>query len=147
MIIVSACLVGYPCKYNGTDNKIEQIYQLIQDNKAIAVCPEVLGELSTPREPAEIVGGTGEEVLDGKARVMTCKGEDITQAFMIGAEEVLRIAQQANSVKAILKERSPSCGSTMIYSGEFNQRKIPGCGVTTALLRRNGIEVVSEESI
>ena len=114
--------------------------------KGYPICPEVLGGLSIPREPAEIVGGEGEDVLDGHAKVITNTGIDVTEQFMKGANETLKIALDLDATMVILKERSPSCGSSMIYSGEFNGNKKKGTGVTAALLKRNGIQVLSEEN-
>ena len=146
MILVSACLAGFDVKYNGSHNLNEKIKKWFDEKKAIPICPEVLGGLSIPREPAEIVGGEGEDVLDGHAKVITNNGIDVTEQFMKGANETLKIALDLNATMVILKERSPSCGSSMIYSGEFNGNKIKGAGVTAALLKRNGIQVLSEEN-
>ena len=146
MILVSACLAGFDVKYNGSHNLNEKIKKWFDEKKAIPICPEVLGGLSIPREPAEIVGGEGEDVLDGHAKVITNNGIDVTEQFMKGANETLKIALELNATMVILKERSPSCGSSMIYSGEFNGNKRKGTGVTAALLKRNGIQVLSEEN-
>ncbi len=146
MILVSACLAGFDVKYNGSHNLNEKIKKWFDEKKAIPICPEVLGGLSIPREPAEIVGGEGEDVLDGHAKVITNNGIDVTEQFMKGANETLKIALDLNATMVILKERSPSCGSSMIYSGEFNGNKRKGTGVTAALLKRNGIQVLSEEN-
>ena len=147
MILVSACLAGLKVRYNGTDCLNERIQRLIADKKALTVCPEVLGGLSTPREPAEIVGGNGEDVLDGKAAVINVLGQDVTAAFVKGAYTTLKKAQEVGATTVILKESSPSCGSNMIYNGLFEGQKIDGMGVTAALLRRNGITVVSDEQL
>ena len=146
MILVSACLAGFDVKYNGSHNLNEKIKKWFEEKKAIPICPEVLGGLSIPREPAEIVGGEGEDVLDGHAKVITNNGIDVTEQFIKGANETLKIALELNATMVILKERSPSCGSSMIYSGEFNGNKKKGTGVTAALLKRNGIQVLSEEN-
>lgn len=145
MILVSSCLAGLKVRYNGTHCLHDKIQQMIKDGKAITICPELLGGLSTPREPAEIIGGTGEDVLDGKASVVDKSGNDVTEAFINGANETLKIALELEAKLIVLKENSPSCGSSMIYSGEFNGKKVAGNGVTAALLRRNGVRVVSEE--
>ncbi|MBP3039271.1 DUF523 domain-containing protein [Bacillaceae bacterium Marseille-Q3522] len=144
MILVSACLAGMEVRYNGTHRLDEQISKLIAEEKAVPACPELLGGFSVPREPAEIVGGDGEDVLDGKAKVITKSGEDVTEQYVKGAHETLKIACEVQATIVVLKEYSPSCGSAMIYNGEFNGEKIAGNGVTTALLKRNGIQVVSE---
>jgi len=145
MIIISACFAGFDVKYNGSNNVNIKIKKLFDEQKAIPVCPEVLGGLSIPREPAEIVGGDGNDVLDGRAKVLTNTGRDVTTQFLKGAYDTLKIVKDADASIVVLKERSPSCGSTMVYSGEFNGSKRPGNGVTAALLKRNGIRVVSEE--
>ncbi|WP_338447784.1 DUF523 domain-containing protein [Niallia oryzisoli] len=146
MILVSACFAGFDVKYNGSNNVNLKIKKLFDEQKAIPVCPEVLGGLSIPREPAEIVGGDGNDVLDGTAKVVTNSGKDVTAQFLKGAYDTLKIAKEADASIVVLKERSPSCGSTMIYSGKFNGTKIKGNGVTAALLKRNGIKVISEEN-
>jgi len=147
MILVSSCLIGLEVRYNGTHCLDKKIRQLLEDNQAINVCPELLGGFSTPREPAEIVGGNGEDVLNGKAKVVEKSGRDVTELYIQGAYATLRKAQEVNATVVILKEFSPSCGSSMIYNGEFKGKKIVGNGVTTALLKRNGIQVVAEDRI
>ncbi|WP_047153162.1 DUF523 domain-containing protein [Aneurinibacillus tyrosinisolvens] len=146
MKIVSACLMGCQCRYDKKDNRVEQIEQLVKEGKAVPVCPEQLGGLPTPRPPAEIVGGDGFDVLDGKARVIDDRGNDVTADFIQGAQQALRIAQTAGAAEAVLKERSPSCGSAAIYDGTFSKTKRTGVGVTAALFIRNGIAVTSEEN-
>lgn len=144
MILISACLMGCNCRYDGKNNLIPSIAKLVQEGKALPVCPEQLGGLPTPRPPAEIVGGSGEDVLEGKARVLDVNGQDITAAFMKGAKEALLIAQTAGIKQAILKQRSPSCGSKEIYNGTFSHTRRAGKGVTAALLSKNGITVYDE---
>ncbi|AIQ76065.1 MULTISPECIES: 2-thiouracil desulfurase family protein [Paenibacillus] len=146
MILVSSCLAGMKVRYNGTDCLDEKIQKLLNENQAIAVCPELLGGFSTPREPAEIVGGDGEAVLAGTAKVVDRSGIDVTELYLKGAYITLEKAQEVSATMVVLKENSPSCGSTMIYNGEFKGKKIAGNGVTAALLRKNGIEVTSEEN-
>lgn len=145
MILVSSCLAGLEVRYNGTHCLNKEILQMLDENKAVTVCPELLGGFLTPREPAEIIGGDGFDVLDGKARVIEKSGGDVTELYIKGAYATLSKAQDLDATAVVLKEFSPSCGSSMIYNGEFQGRKIPGIGVTTALLKRNGIQVVSEE--
>lgn len=145
MILVSSCLAGLKVRYNGTHCLDEKVAKLIEEKKAVAVCPEVLGGLSTPREPAEIIGGDGNDVLDGKAKVVTENGKDVTEHLLRGAYATLEVAKKVGATLVVLKENSPSCGSTMVYSGEFNGQKIAGDGVTSALLKRNGFKVISEE--
>jgi uncharacterized protein YbbK (DUF523 family) len=144
--LVSSCLAGMKVRYNGTDCLDEKIQKLLNENQAIAVCPELLGGFSTPREPAEIVGGDGEDVLAGTAKVVDRSGTDVTELYLKGAYITLEKAQEVSATMVVLKENSPSCGSTMIYNGEFKGKKIAGNGVTAALLRKNGIEVTSEEN-
>jgi uncharacterized protein YbbK (DUF523 family) len=115
----------------------KKTYQLIP------VCPEESGGLSTPRPPAEIVGGDGDAVLDGKAKVMTADGTDVTEAYLRGAHHALEMAQSHGATHVILKARSPSCGCDTIYDGTFSGTLTSGDGVTTALLKRHGITVTS----
>jgi uncharacterized protein YbbK (DUF523 family) len=144
--IVSACFAGMHCRYDQRHHRIEQIQELVRCGEALPVCPEQMGGLSTPRNPAQIVGGDGDDVLDGKACVVDNQGKDVTEAFIRGAYEALHAAQTIGATEAILKESSPSCGSCMIYDGTFQGTKKPGQGVTAALLRRHGIQVYSEET-
>lgn len=145
MIIVSACLAGLEVRYNGTDCLNHKIRKLVEENKAITICPELLGGFPTPREPAEIIGGDGEDVLDGKAQVVDKQGKNVTELYIKGAYTSLNIAKDMNATLVVLKENSPSCGTSMIYNGEFIGKKIDGNGVTAALLKRNKIKVISEE--
>lgn len=147
MILVSSCLAGLNVRYNGTGCLDERIRSLIAERKAETVCPELLGGFSTPREPAEIVGGDGDDVLDGRAKVVERSGRDVTGQYVEGAIRTLDLARERGATVVVLKEFSPSCGSSMIYDGEFAARKKEGVGVTTALLRRHGIRVVSEDDL
>ena len=144
MILVSACLMGKKCRYDGNDNLIFEVVENV--DHAILCCPEVLGGLPTPRVPAEITNGTAEDVIDGNAQVITKEGIDVTAEFLAGAYHSLELAKENKVSIAILKERSPSCGSCFVYDGTFTGKKIPGAGITTALLRRHGIRVYSEEN-
>ncbi|MFC4076767.1 DUF523 domain-containing protein [Salinithrix halophila] len=146
MKIVSGCFAGIHCTYKKGHNRVGEIQRLVKEGRALPVCPEQLGGLPTPRPPAEIIGGDGEDVLDGKAKVIDNTGKDVTPEFLAGAREVLDMARSVGATEAILKERSPSCGSCMIYDGTFSGVKKPGLGVTAALLRRHGIRVTSEET-
>lgn len=145
MILVSACLTGLCCKYNGDSNYNEKVYKLVEIKKAIPFCPEQLGGLPTPRDPSEIVNGDGKDVLSGKAKVINSSNEDVTEKFIKGAKESLKLAKTMGVKKAILKSRSPSCGCGMIYDGTFSGRKKKGNGVTAELFMQNGIEVITEE--
>lgn len=147
VILISACLAGLNVRYNGTNCIDDRVQKLVLEKKAITVCPELMGGFSTPREPAEIVGGNGEDVLDGKASVIEKSGRDVTELYIKGAYATLQKALEVGATQVVLKENSPSCGSAAIYNGEFNGMKIVGEGVTTALLRRNNIVVLSEEDV
>lgn len=144
MILVSGCLCGVNCKYDGGNNLNEEILNLLKEGKAIIVCPEQLGGLTTPRVPSEIVGGTGKDVLEGKAKVMGKNGVDVTEAFLKGAYETLKIAKEIKPEYVILKAKSPSCGFGTIYAGKFNGEKQEGNGVTCELLLQNGFKVKTE---
>ncbi len=147
VILISACLAGLNVRYNGTNCIDDRVQKLVLEKKAITVCPELMGGFSTPREPAEIVGGNGEDVLDGKATVIERSGRDVTELYIKGAYATLQKALEVGATQVVLKENSPSCGSAAIYNGEFNGMKIVGEGVTTALLRRNNIVVLSEVDV
>lgn len=147
MILVSACLIGENCKYSGGNNKNERVIKYLEEKDYIAICPETLGGLVSPRSPAEIQQGDGRDVLNGTAKVVSCTGEDFTAQFLCGAKKVCDIAQNMGADTAILKESSPSCGSGLIYDGSFCGNKKKGCGVTAALLRHHGIRVISEENL
>ncbi len=142
MILVSGCLSGDNSFYNGVSKVSEPIKKLVEENKAIPVCPELLGGLSVPRERSEIKGGTGQDVLAGRCKVVTESGKDITTDFIAGARNTLSLAKKYNIKKAILKSRSPACGCGQIYNGSFTEKVIEGDGVTCALLKINGIEVI-----
>lgn len=146
MYIVSACLLGTKCRYDGGCFNDERLLELARQGKAIPVCPEQLGGCATPREPCEIDGGSGGDVLDGRCRVINAKGEDVTEKYINSAKETLKLAETCGVKKAILKARSPSCGFGKIYDGTFSRKIVPGNGVTSELLMRNGIEVFTEES-
>ena len=145
LLLVSACLVGIPCRYDGGSCPNSQLQAWAVQGHILPLCPEVLGGLPTPRPPAEIRGGDGGDVLEGWARVMNTEGKDVTAEFLVGAKKALRIAQRWNIKEAILKARSPSCGVDRIHDGSFSGRLIEGDGVTAALLKREGIIVKNEE--
>lgn len=150
MIIVSACLLGENCKYSGGNNKSEKVLKYLEDKEYIAVCPEQLGGLTTPRDPSEIVtdgNKDGKDVLNGKTKVVSNKGIDVTSNFIKGAEKALKIAQKNNVTEAILKASSPSCGCRYIYDGTFSKKKIKGMGVTASILSQNNIKIIDEEQI
>jgi uncharacterized protein YbbK (DUF523 family) len=137
--------MGINCKYNGQNNNCTPLRNYLASHPHIIVCPETMGCLPTPRTPAEIQGGDGNDVLDGRARVVTAKGDDVTDAFLSGAYACWELAR-LNQVKlAVFKAHSPSCGSCEIYDGTFSSCRRPGDGVTAALLRRNGVRLISEK--
>ncbi len=145
-IMVSACFMGQKVRYNGSDLAINtQLFSdLLNLVEVIPFCPEVSGGLPIPRAPAEIIKGSGYEVLAGSSRVINNENIDITDAFLRGAELALQCCQQHGISFALLTESSPSCGSNTIHNGEFKGIKIPGKGVTTALLEKNGIRVFNQ---
>jgi uncharacterized protein YbbK (DUF523 family) len=145
MRVISACLCGINCKYNGDNNKHEEFVKELRQGQVIPLCPEQLGGLTTPRSACEIVGGSGEDVLSGQARVIDKTGQDVTANFIKGAQECLAIMRQAGIDEAILQRRSPSCGVNKIYDGSFSGHLIAGDGVTAALLRKHGIRVWNDE--
>ena len=134
-ILVSACLLGVPCRYDGTGQADERIVALAKSHHLIPVCAEQLGGLPTPRPSAERNG----------TRVLTRDDRDVTAPFQRGAEETLRLARLFSCRIAILKANSPSCGSGQIYDGCFCGRLVPGDGLTAALLKQDGLTVLSEK--
>ena len=143
IVLISSCLLGINCRYDGGNNRAKMLDKMIQEHQLTPVCPEQLGGLPTPREPSNIINGDGRDVLDGKARVINIIGEDVTQAFIKGARETLKIAMLFGVEKAILKARSPSCGLATPYC-ESNSGSGPG--VTAALLISNDIEIIEIDS-
>ncbi len=146
MYIISACLCGVNCKYNGENNLSERCMKLFREGKAVLVCPEQLGGLSTPRDPVELNNEAG-EVINGNGKALSNQGEDVTKQFIDGAYETLRIAKELGATKAVLKEGSPSCGSNYIYDGTFSGNKIKGKGITAQVLENEGITVFSDEDL
>lgn len=146
MILVSACLCGINCRYDGNSCLNEKILELFKKGELVPVCPEKLGGLPTPRAPREISGGTGKDILEGTAKVIDESGNvDSTKEFVDGAYKTLKIAKALDIKKAILKQRSPSCGVGRIYDGNFSGKLKQGNGVTAELLMQNGIEILTEE--
>lgn len=147
-ILVSACLAGLATTHAGVAKPNAEVMELVRQGRAILVCPEQLGGLPTPRRPAEIAGaGSGEAVVAGESRVVDNAGTDVTAEYLRGAREVLKVARLSGATQAILKARSPSCGSAGIHDGSFSGTLVDGAGVTAALLRQHGIEVRSEENL
>lgn len=136
-LIISACLMGIGCRYDGESRGREEISRLAEKYTLIPVCPEIYGGLPTPRTPSEIVG----------ARVLTRDGQDVTAEYERGAAATLRIAVLTGAKKALLKERSPSCGTGLVYDGTFTGTLRPGDGVAAALLRRAGLSLFGEGDI
>lgn len=145
MKIISACLCGIHCRYNSQKIKQPEFIDLLKNKQVIPICPEQLGGLATPRQPCEIINGDGLKVLQGLASVISIDGKNVTSQFILGAQEVLEIAKNLCVDGAILKSRSPSCGIGKIYDGRFRGSLIAGDGVTTALLKISGFEVISDE--
>ena len=135
-VLISACLLGVPCRYDGKskDAGLQEKYPQLT---LVKICPEVMGGLSTPRRPAEISSG----------RVVTIDGDDVTREFASGAQKALEVARANDCAVAILKARSPSCGSGLAYDGTFSGKLIAGDGILVALLKENGIAVFSEENL
>ena len=144
MIIVSACLLGLNTRYDGNHNLCRLLLELGAAGRLLPVCPEQLGGLPTPRQAAEISGGTGSDVLAGTAIVTDASGTDLTAPFTSGAEQVLRLASTLPVTAAILKARSPSCGVGRIYDGTFTRTLRDGSGVTAAILARRAIPLYTE---
>jgi len=143
-ILVSACLLGEKCRYNGKSNLSPSLLRKLQGRKVLPVCPEQLGGLTTPRAPAEITGGDGRTVIKGAAGVKNNRGEDVTIFFRRGAEKTWELLCGEGVKEAILKDKSPSCGKNFIYDGSFQGRLRPGLGVTAALLKEKGIHIYAE---
>lgn len=149
-VLVSACLLGESVRYNGGDKRCEHrvLQRWLSEGRVVPICPEVAGGLPVPRPPAEIAGGAGgHSVLDKDALVLDDAGRDVTAHFVKGAETALASARAKDIRVAVLKEGSPSCGSSLIHDGSFTSTKVPGSGVTAACLRRAGIHVFSETEL
>lgn len=141
-ILISACLLGNPVRYDGSDLLIKHplLKTWQEERRLIPICPEVAGGMSIPRAPAEIV-------KDNTLKVIDCNDKDVTKAFLLGAKTTLELALKNNCSVAIMTESSPSCGSSTIYDGSFSGVKKNGIGVTTALLEKNGIRVFSQHQL
>lgn len=139
--IVSACLAGKPCRYDGATCADPRVLEWVRQGLALPVCPEVLGGLPTPRTPCEILGGDGTAVWTGEAKVIDARGHDRTCAFLQGATETLRVCRTLNIEKAWLKNRSPSCGCGILYDGTFTDTLTTGWGVAACILKNNGVSV------
>ena len=137
VILASSCLLGCECRYKGDGCKCDALIKLAESNTIIGVCPEQMGGLPTPRPPAEICG----------QRVVTREGADVTEAYRRGAEAAVQLARLTGAQAAVLKERSPSCGSGAVYDGTFSRVLTEGWGITAALLRQQGLRVVGESRL
>lgn len=138
-VLISSCLLGMCCRYDGGHSQAEEIMRRAKELECIPICPEQLGGLPTPRAPSNIVRGDGRAVLAGDARVMNSLGEDVTDAFMRGAHECLKLARITGANRALLKNKSPSCGLNTPYCKTDTGY---GCGVTAALFLSAGIEII-----
>ncbi|AHM58172.1 hypothetical protein EAL2_808p06690 (plasmid) [Peptoclostridium acidaminophilum DSM 3953] len=141
MYIVSSCLAGINCRYDGKSNENKFVIELVKQGKALPVCPEVLGGLPIPRTCCEIIADK-----NGNKSVIGKDGRDYTTEYELGAEKTFEIAKIVGAKKAILKSKSPSCGCGLIYDGTFSGRLIEGNGLTAELLIRNGIDVYTENN-
>jgi uncharacterized protein YbbK (DUF523 family) len=146
-VLISACLAGVPCTHAAEAKTRGWALELVATGRAVTVCPEVAGGLPIPRPEAEIKGGAGWDVLDGRARVETVGGDDVTANYRRGAEAALSAAARSGARMAILKARSPSCGCGSIHDGSFTGTVVDGDGVTAAALRRAGVDVISDEDV
>lgn len=145
-VLVSACLLGLPTRYDGRSKRSAVVLDYLEREKllAVPVCPEQLAGLPTPREKTCFRTGTGRDVLDGSGEVFSASGLAMNDTFLHGARVTLAIARQTGCATAIFKERSPSCGVRQVWRGH---EKVPGAGVTTALLLKADISVLSEEDL
>ena len=143
-VLVSACLLGRACRFDGRDKKTPRLVDALDSarSETVPFCPEEAAGLGTPRPRAWITGGNGDDVVAGRARVETEHGDDVTEAFLAGASEAVARAQEEGCAVAYLKERSPSCGCAQVHGPDG---LIEGSGVTAALLRKNGIAIISVE--
>lgn len=146
-VVVSACLAGIACTHEAEPKTRDWAVRLTAEGRAVLVCPEVAGGLPIPRPASEIQDGEGADVLDGRARILSEEGGDVTEAYLRGARKAAAAARESGARLAILKARSPSCGCRRIHDGTFSGALRDGDGVTAALLRREGLEVVSDEDV
>ncbi|MBN1572158.1 MAG: DUF523 domain-containing protein [Deltaproteobacteria bacterium] len=144
MYFVSACLVGENCRYDGNNSYSKRVTEFLSDKEYIAMCPEELGGLTTPRAPSSFIGGTGEDVLLGSAKIIDADKKERTREFIKGAERSLSAIRERGITHAILKERSPSCGVREVY---LKGKRVEGMGVTAALFTRESIVILSDEEI
>ena len=147
-ILVSACLLGQPVRYDGgSHGPFDQLQAWQAEGRLVPLCPEVAGGLPTPRPPAEIPGGSGRQALADRVPVLNVHGLDVSEAFRTGAETALRLVRERHIRLAVLKARSPSCGNRQNYDGSFSGTLIDGEGVTAAALRQAGVQVFNENEL
>ncbi|HET9451430.1 MAG TPA: DUF523 domain-containing protein [Aggregicoccus sp.] len=145
VVLVSACILGEACRYDGRSQRSERVLRALEGKAVVPICPEVGGGLPVPRPPVELQGGDGRRVLRGEARALErASGVERTEAFLAGARLALAAARRFGATVAVLKERSPSCGSQQVYVEGALQ---PGEGITAALLREAGLTVLSDEEV
>lgn len=142
VILVSACLLGVACRYNGTSRKHDDVISMLEGKRFVPICPESLSGLPVPREPAEFDKGDGTTLKSGRTRIIMRDGTDVTREFMRGATETLKIVRLVGAHEAILKDRSPSCGVHQVYN---KGKLVTGIGCLTAMLIEQGIHVRSEK--
>lgn len=152
MKLCSACLVGINCKWNGKSNSIPKLIKKFRTGELLAICPEQLGGLATPRPPCGILNATGKEVIINQAKVINHKGKNYTKEFLKGSKKVLKIAKELGIKEAILKRTSPCCGVKKTWQmrrqgNKYKNYLVDGDGVLTALLKRNGLKVISEKDL
>jgi uncharacterized protein YbbK (DUF523 family) len=146
-VLLSACLAGVPCTHDAQAKTRPWAVRLLAEGRAVLACPEVAGGLPIPRPESEMQGGDGDDVLDGRGRVVSVEGDDVTEQYLAGARHAVREAHASGARAAVLKARSPSCGCGEIYDGSFSGSLRKGDGVTAAALKREGLDVVSDEDL
>lgn len=144
VILVSACLLGVACRYNGVSRKQDNVISFLKGKRFVPICPESLSGLPVPREPAEFDQGDGTTVRSGKSRILLADGADVTEAFLRGAAESLKISRLVGASEAVLKDHSPSCGVYQVYN---RGRLVSGVGVFSAMLLLEGVALKSEWDI
>lgn len=139
--VISACLLGVPCRWNSKGSLNKRALKVFLRGDALAVCPEVMAKLPTPRPACEIKGGSGEDVLKGTAKVVDKNGRDYSAAFIRGAERARKMVEKYGATNALLKSGSPSCGAACIYKGDFSGKHKRGRGVFAATLKKHGVKI------
>ena len=147
MILVSRCLLGENCRYDGKSKGSKAVMDYLDGKPFVACCPECDGGLSTPRLPSEIIGGDGFDVIDAAARVVMNDGSDVTEQYLSGAKKALELAKESGAELCVFKAKSPSCGCGIIYDGSFTGKLIPGDGVTVELFKKHGYKVITEVDV